>query len=61
VLVGSHLPAVFDKVAYLEYICDVHLRAAATGLAPRLLSEHEVELAVAGLTGYGQQGSGEAG
>lgn len=57
VLVGSDLTAVLTQVAYLEYLCDVQLRVAATGLPARLLPAEEVERVIAGLTGYGQPGS----
>lgn len=55
VLVGSDLAAVLGKVAYLEYVCDVALRVAATGLPPKLLPVEEIERVIAGLAGYGQQ------
>ena len=58
VLVGSDLAAVLTKVEYLEYVCEVALRVAATGLPPRLLSAEEIELVIAGLAGYGQQAGG---
>jgi L-fuculose-phosphate aldolase len=55
VLVGSDLAAVLGKVAYLEYICDVALRVAATGLPPRLLPAAEIGRVIAAMAGYGQQ------
>jgi len=55
VLVGSDLTKVLGQLAYLEYLCDVQLRVAATGLPARLLPAAEVERVIAALAGYGQQ------
>jgi L-fuculose-phosphate aldolase len=55
VLVGSDLAKVLSQVAYLEYVCDVQLRVAATGLPARLLPADEIARVIAGLAGYGQQ------
>jgi L-fuculose-phosphate aldolase len=57
VLVGTNLAKVLTQVAYLEYICDVQLRVAASGLPPRLLPADEVQRVVTALTGYGQPGA----
>ena len=56
VVLGPSLLKALDLVAYLEYICDLQLRALATGLPVRTLSTEEIEGVVADLAGYGQQG-----
>lgn len=58
VLVGHDLAKLLSQVAYLEYICDVQLRVAATGLPARLLSTDEMDLVIAALAGYGQPEDG---
>jgi L-fuculose-phosphate aldolase len=55
VTLGPSLAKALDLVAYLEYICDLQLRALATGLPVRTLSTEEIEGVVADLQGYGQQ------
>jgi L-fuculose-phosphate aldolase len=55
VTVGQSLAQALDLVAYLEYVCDLHLRALATGLPVRTLSTEEIEGVVADLRGYGQR------
>jgi L-fuculose-phosphate aldolase len=54
VTLGPSLAKALDLVAYLEYICDLQLRALATGLPVRTLSTEEIEGVVADLRGYGQ-------
>jgi len=39
---------------YLEWVCDVYLRAAAAG-KPRLLPADEIEAVAAKLASYGQR------
>ncbi len=60
VLVGTELSKLLTQVAYLEYICDVQLRVAATGLPARLLPADEVARVIEALTGYGQPSTGTA-
>ena len=55
VTLGPSLAKALDLVAYLEYICDLQLRALATGLPVRTLSSEEIEGVVADLVGYGQR------
>ncbi len=55
VTLGPSLAKALDLVAYLEYICDLQLRALATGLPVRTLSTEEIEGVVADLVGYGQR------
>jgi L-fuculose-phosphate aldolase len=54
VLVGQAIPKVLDRVAYLEYICDVQLRAMASGAAVRVLDDDELADVARRLSGYGQ-------
>ena len=53
VTVGQDLATAHDKGVYLEWLCDVYLRAAAAG-TPRLLSAAEIAAVAARLAGYGQ-------
>ena len=55
VTVGQDLVTAHDKSAYLEWLCDVYLRASSAG-APRLLPPAEIAAVAAKLAGYGQQG-----
>ncbi|MDO5034612.1 MAG: class II aldolase/adducin family protein [Actinomycetaceae bacterium] len=52
---GPTLKKAVDKLPILEYICDIHLRALATGLPISLLSEEEMEDASKGIANYGKQ------
>ena len=54
VTAGPDLDTALDKSSYLEWLCDVSLRAAAAG-TPRLLSPAELDTVAAKLAGYGQQ------
>ena len=54
VTVGQDLATAHDKGVYLEWLCDVYLRAAAAG-TPRLLSGAEIAAVAAKLAGYGQR------
>ncbi len=54
VTVGQDLATAHDKSIYLEWLCDVYLRAAAAG-TPRLLSGAEIDAVAARLAGYGQR------
>ena len=60
VLVGQALPKVLDRVAYLEYICDVQLRAMASGATVRVLDDDELADVADRLSSYGQQASGQS-
>ncbi len=55
VLVGATLVKVLEQVGYLEYICDVQLRAGSYGNPVKLLDEEELARAIEGFKGYGQQ------
>lgn len=61
VLAGDSLAKVLGLVPYLEYICDVQLRAMATGAPVRLLDAEEIAEVGRRLSGYGQRASAERG
>jgi len=54
VTTGPDLTTACDRAVYLEWVCDVYLRAAAAG-TPRLLPPEEIEAVAAKLTSYGQR------
>jgi len=54
VATGQDLKTAYDRAAYLEWVCDVYLRAAAAG-TPRLLPPGEIEAVAAKLASYGQR------
>ncbi|WP_354527538.1 class II aldolase/adducin family protein [Nakamurella sp. UYEF19] len=55
VLAGSQLSKVLEQVPYLEYICDVQLRAGSYGSTVKVLGDEEIQRVLAGLIGYGQE------
>ena len=54
VTVGQDLVTAHDKSVYLEWLCDVYLRAASAG-TPRLLSSAQLAAVAGKIAGYGQQ------
>lgn len=54
VTTGPDLKTAFSRAQYLEYLCDVYLRAAAAG-TPRLLPPEEIDRVAAKLATYGQK------
>jgi L-fuculose-phosphate aldolase len=54
VTVGPDLVTAHDKSVYLEWLCDVYLRAASAG-TPRLLPPAEIAAVAVKLAGYGQR------
>jgi L-fuculose-phosphate aldolase len=54
VAIGPDLATAHDKSVYLEWLCDVYLRAASAG-SPRLLPPAEITAVAGKLTGYGQR------
>jgi L-fuculose-phosphate aldolase len=54
VTTGPDLKTAYDRAVYLEWVCDVYLRAAAAG-TPRLLPADEIEAVAAKLASYGQR------
>jgi L-fuculose-phosphate aldolase len=55
VLVASAVAGALDRARYLEYVCDVALRALSTGLEPRVLPPEELARVADALGGYGQR------
>jgi L-fuculose-phosphate aldolase len=55
VLVAPRVAGALDRAGYLEYVCDVALRALATGLPLRTLDAAELDRVADALRGYGQQ------
>jgi L-fuculose-phosphate aldolase len=53
VSIGPSLAGVHELSGYLEWLCDVYLRASSAG-TPRLLPSEEIATVAAKLTGYGQ-------
>lgn len=54
VTIGPTLDKAVSLLPYLEYICDVHLRAMATGHPIKVLDEQQVAHTVDALKSYGQ-------
>ena len=54
VTVGPDLVTAHDKSVYLEWLCDVYLRASSAG-SPRVLSALEIDAVGAKMEGYGQR------
>jgi L-fuculose-phosphate aldolase len=54
VTTGPDLKTAYDRGVYLEWVCDVYLRACAAG-TPRLLPPEEIEAIAAKLGSYGQR------
>ncbi|HEV2372200.1 MAG TPA: class II aldolase/adducin family protein [Streptosporangiaceae bacterium] len=52
--IGPDLTTARTRASYLEWLCDVYLRAAAAG-TPRLLPPEEIDRVVGKLAGYGQK------
>lgn len=57
VTVGQDLVAAHEKSVYLEWLCDVYLRARAAG-NPRILPAAEIAAVAVKMTGYGQRPPG---
>jgi L-fuculose-phosphate aldolase len=54
VTVGPDLMTAQDKSAYLEWLCEVYLRASSAG-TPRLLPAEEIDAVAVKMAGYGQR------
>lgn len=54
VTVGPDLVTAHDLSVYLEWLCDVYLRASAAG-SPRLLAPGEIDAVAVKMAGYGQK------
>ncbi len=55
ITIGPTLAKALSLLPYLEYICEIQLRAMATGLPVKLVSPDLLDVAVAGMSTYGQQ------
>ncbi len=53
--IGATLAVAYQRLTYLEYVCDVHLRALSTGLSGRTLPPGEIALVAEQLSTYGQR------
>lgn len=58
VTIGEDLASALERATYLEWVCEVHLRALSTGLPVRTLPDEEIARVRASLTGYGQREAG---
>ncbi len=56
ITLGETLEKAFDLLPYLEYICEIQLRAMATGLPIKVLSDEEEADSTSNIQGYGVQG-----
>ena len=54
VTIGPDLATAYSRAVYLEWLCDVYLRAASAG-TPRLLPPEEIDRVAAKVAGYGQK------
>ncbi len=54
IALGPDLMSAQDKSTYLEWLCDVYLRASSAG-TPRLLPAAEIAAVAVKMAGYGQQ------
>ena len=54
VTVGTDLATAHDRSVYLEWLCDVYLRASSAG-SPRLLPAAEIAAVAVKMAGYGQK------
>ena len=54
VTIGPDLDTAYTRATYLEWLCDVYLRAASAG-TPRLLPPDEIGRVVHKIAGYGQR------
>lgn len=55
ITIGPSLAKALSLLPYLEYICEIQLRAMATGLPVKLVPPDLLDVAVAGMSTYGQQ------
>lgn len=55
ITIGETLKKAAGLLPILEYVCEVHLRAMATGAPIALLSQEQMDSALLGMSTYGQQ------
>ena len=55
ITLGPNLKKAVNLLPILEYICEIQLRAMATGAPISLLSQGQIDSAVVGMSTYGKQ------
>ncbi len=60
ITVGPNLDKALDMLPYLEYVCEIQLRALATGLPIKTLSDDEMAQARAGMSGYTKKSAADS-
>ncbi|MBP8918855.1 MAG: class II aldolase/adducin family protein [Micropruina sp.] len=55
ITIGETLEKSLSLLPYLEYVCEIQLRAMATGAPVKLVTPEQMTQAVAGMSTYGQQ------
>lgn len=55
ITIGPNLPKALSLLPYLEYICEIQLRAMATGRPVKVLAPEVLDAALSSFSGYGQQ------
>ncbi|WP_054952580.1 class II aldolase/adducin family protein [Flaviflexus massiliensis] len=55
ITIGPDLKKAVNLLPILEYICEIHLRAMATGADIALLSDEQIDSAIVGMSSYGKQ------
>ncbi len=60
ITVGASLEKALDMLPYLEYVCEIQLRALATGLPIKTLSGGEMAEARAGMSGYTKKSAADS-
>ncbi|MCF2706030.1 class II aldolase/adducin family protein [Arcanobacterium haemolyticum] len=59
ITVGDSLRGALDMLPYLEYVCEIHLRALSTGLPIKILTEEQVAEATHSVAGYVKKAANE--
>jgi L-fuculose-phosphate aldolase len=54
VTVGDDLTQAYQRAGYLEWVCEVALKVLGAGREPKLLTQAQMDEAVANFVGYGQ-------
>lgn len=55
ITIGPNVKKAVDLLPILEYVCEIQLKAMATGADIALLSDEQIESAVGGMANYGKQ------
>lgn len=58
IAIGDTLAQAYDRALYLEWLCDVALRALSSGRPPRLLDADQLAAVATRVAGYGQEAPG---